>query len=248
MSVLMIAPTRADLPNVSIEAAAAVNALGGYLVQGNVSERDVRDASSQHQCEGIWFASHAAENRVMLSNESLSPEALVAYVAASGAAWCFINTCQSIALGRRLLRDTAADVICTISAAPDPDAMRVGVLFARQLALVGDPRAAYECTSPGENYLYLDNYRRREMTAISGAGSYPAQDRLQASMDQMSRDMAKISTDVEVLKERTTSIDARLAKIENIVRPPATLPTWLLLTIGLIISVIVIFLLLSSGV
>ena len=134
MSVLMVAPTRADLPNVAFEAAAVVNALGGQLVQGAVTERDVRDAASAGSFDGIWFATHADCNRVLLSEESLSEAALVAYVAASGASWCFLNTCQSIGLGQRIIDETQADVICTIAAAPDGEAMRTGVLFARQLS------------------------------------------------------------------------------------------------------------------
>jgi hypothetical protein len=255
MSVLMIAPTRSDLPNVAIEAAAVVNALGGTLVQGPVTERDVRDAASAGGFEGIWFATHAGivegKTRVLLTDESLSEESVVAYVAASGASWCFLNTCASNVLGLRILDETLADVICTVSELPDPAAMRTGVLFARQLALLGDPWSAYQRSKPGGNrqYNFLVNYRQREMAGINGGNTYPAaQDRLQASMDQMSRDMSKISTDVEVLKERTTSIDSRLAKIENTVRPSAALPTWMLLTIGLIISMLVIFLLFRSGV
>jgi hypothetical protein len=250
MSVLMIAPTRADLPNVATEAAAVVNALGGRLVQGQVTEKDVRDACTAGQFDGIWFATHTSCDRVLLSEESLSEAALVAYVAASGAAWCVLNSCQSIVLGQRIIDETLADVICTVAANPDPEAMRTGVLFARQLALLGETRAAYERSKPGGNrlYVYLDNYRRREMTTIGGANAYPAaQDRLQTSMDQMSRDMSKISTDVEVLKERTTSIDARLAKIENIVRPPASLPTWSMLVLGLVAAVAIIFVLIRAG-
>jgi hypothetical protein len=254
VTVLVIAPYRLDLPNVATEAAAVVNALGGHLVQGLVSEKDVRDACSLDQYDGIWFASHAGQDRVMLSNESLSAEALVAYVAASGATWCFINTCQSITLGRRLLRDTLADVICTISDAPDPDAMRVGVLFARQLAMLGDPRAAYECTSPGENYFYLDNYRQRQMAAVGSAGPYPAQDRLQATMDDMRKDLAKVGTDVEVLKSGTIRIEARqqrmedrLDAIERQLLPTPTWQTWAMLMIGLLLCVGITLLLVRAG-
>lgn len=260
MSVLVIAPYRPDLPNVATEAAAVVNALGGHLVQGVVREKDVQDAASARQYDGIWFATHAGATpdgdvRVLLSEELLSADALVAYVAASGATWCVINTCQSITLGRRLLRDTQADVICTLKATPDPDAMRVGVLFARQLALVGDPRAAYEGTSPGENYFYLDNYRRG-MTVISGSGPYPAQDtnRLQATMDEMRRDMSGMAADIAVLKTRTGTIDvqqreieARLKEIERQLRPTPTWSTWLMLLIGLVTCFLITALLLRLG-
>jgi hypothetical protein len=260
MSVLMIAPTRSDLPNVAIEAAAVVNALGGKLVQGPVTERDVRDAASAGTYDGIWFATHADGNQVLLSEGSLSEAALVAYVAASGASWCFLNTCQSIALGKRLIDQTQADVICTITDTPDGDAMRTGVLFARQLNLLGDPREAYERSKPGDdrNYLYLDNYRQRQMAATSSAGSYPAQtqqqERLQATMDEMRRDMSGMASDIAVLKTRTAAIDqqqrdieTRLKEIERQLRPMPTWSTWAMLAIGLVTCLLITLLLVRLG-
>lgn len=252
MSVLVIAPYRMDLPNVATEAAAVVNALGGQLLQGPVSEKDVRDASASGDFDGIWFATHTADNRVLLSEDSLTEESVVAYVAASGASWAFFNTCQSIIFGLRIIDETQADVICTVSANPDPAAMRTGVLFARQLALLGDPRAAYERSKPGGNrlYVYLDNYRDA-MATIGSAGAYPAQDRLQATMDDMRKDLAKVGTDVEVLKSGTLRMEARQSRIEdrldaieNQLRPIPTWQTWAMLIIGLTLCVAVILLLL----
>jgi hypothetical protein len=251
----MVAPTRADLPNVAIEAAAVVNALGGKLVQGPVTERDVRDAASAGVYDGIWFATHADGNHVLLSEGSLSEAALVAYVAASGATWCFLNTCQSIALGKRLIDQTQADVICTITDTPDGEAMRTGVLFARQLSLLGDTRDAYERSKPGDdrNYLYLDNYRQRQMAAVGQPGSYPAQDRLQTTMDDMRREMSKVASDVEVLKSQTTVMGARqqrmedrLDAIERELRPVPSWQTWAILFLGFVACALITLLLLRS--
>jgi hypothetical protein len=266
MGVLVVAPSRPDLPNVAQEAAAVVNALGGRLLQGPVAEQDVRDAAAEGGFDGIWFATHAGltpegEVRVQLSSELLSEAAVVAYVAASGASWCLLNTCASNVLGLRILDETPADVICTISPNPDPAAMRTGVLFARQLALLGDPRTAYERSKPGGNrlYTYLDNYRRREMAAVNnnpagGYVGYPAPERLQATMDEMRKDMAKVVTDVELLKSQTTRIDSRqqrmedrLDEIERVLRPEPTWQTWAMLIFGLIACIGIVFLLVRAG-
>ena len=261
MTVLMIAPTRSDLPNVAAEAAAVTNALGGQLVQGIVTERDIRDAAAAGGFDGIWFATHAGktpggEVRVLLSEESLSEAAVVAYVAASGASWCFLNTCASNMLGLRILDETPADVICTVSETPDPDAMRTGVLFARQLALLGDTREAYERSKPGGNrsYAYLDNYHRQLRMAITGQAGFPAQDRLQASMDELRREVSKIGSDVEVLKSQTTVISTRqqrmedrLVEIERQLRPVPTWQTWAMLIIGLAICIGMTMLLVQAG-
>lgn len=264
MSVLMIAPTHSNLPNVAREAAVVVNALGGKLLQGQVTEKDVQDAASEGGFDGIWFATHAGvtpegDIRVLLSGESLSEAAVVAYVAASGASWCFLNTCQSNVLGLRIIDETPADVICTVSANPDPDAMRTGVLFARLLAQIGTPRAAYERAKPGgnRNFVYLENYNRQsEMTAISGSGIYPAQDanRLQTTMDEMRRDMSGMASDVAVLKTRTGNIEsrqerieARLKDIEYQLRPTPSWQTWAMLIFGLVASIGIVMLLLQAG-
>jgi hypothetical protein len=261
VTVLVIAPYRPDLPNVATEAAAVVNALGGQLVQGQVTERDIRDAASAGCFDGIWFATHVGvtperEIRALLSDGFLSETAILSYVAASGASWCFINTCQSITGGLRIIDETPADVICTISDLPDPDAMRTGVLFARQLAQLGEPRAAYERSKPGGNrlYVYLENYRQRQMAVVGSAGPYPAQDRLQATMDDMRKDLAKVGTDVEVLKSGTIRTEARqqrmedrLDAIEYQLRPTPTWQTWALLLIGLVTCVGITLLLIRAG-
>ena len=260
MSVLMVAPTRPDLPNVATEAAAVVNALGGTLVQGPVTEADVRNPASAGGFDGIWFATHAGivdrTTRVMLSAEALSEEAVISYVAASGAAWCFLNTCSSNQLATRILDETSADVICTISENPDPAAMRTGVLFARQLALLGDPWAAYQRSKPGGNrqYNYLVNYRQREMAAAAVGGNHPSQtqqDRLQQTMDEMRRDVGTIASDVAVLKTQMRQVetkqdraDERLSRIEDQLRPAPIWQTWAMLIIGLIMCAAVVLLLL----
>lgn len=253
MTVLVIAPYRADLPNVSTEAAAVVNALGGQIIQGPVTEREVRDAASTGRFDGIWFATHSNCDRLWLAgDESLSESSLVAYVAASGASWCFINTCQSIGLGQRIIDETQADVICTVAAAPDPDAMRTGVLFARQLQLLGNVRDAYERSKPGGNrlYVYLENYRQRTMTALTTIQPANPADRLQTTMDEMRREISNVASDVAVLKSEMRKVELsqgrtedRLAMIERQIRPVSTWTTWLMLAIGLVMCAMVILLL-----
>ena len=252
MSVLMIAPTRLDLPNVAIEAAAVVNALGGQLLQGLVTERDVRDAASTGGFDGIWFATHTNCDRMLLAgDESLSEAALVAYVAASGAQWCFINSCQSIGFGQRIIDETQADVICTVAANPDLEAMRTGVLFARQLQLLGDTRDAYERAKPGGNrlFVYLDNYRQRIMTSMPQP-AIPAQDRLQTTMDEMRREISHVASEVAVLKSEMRKVESsqdrtedRLTQIERQLRPVPTWQTWAMLIVGLAMCLMTILLL-----
>ena len=250
MTVLVIAPTRPELPDVAAEAAEVINMLGGRLLQGQITERDVRTAAAVGAFDGIWFATHTDNDRVLLSGqEYLGIDALIAYVAASGASWCFLNTCQSINLGQRLVDETDADVICTIAPAPDGDAMRTGVLFANQLRLLGTPRAAYERSKPGGNrlYVYLGNFPQREPMPPNTAGMPSAasvsQDRLFTTMENIQNDVSAVKTDVAVMKRDVKDLDARLSRIELQLKPTTTWQTWLILMIGLGICALIVLVL-----
>jgi len=169
-----------------------------------------------------------------------------------------LNTCASNVLGLRIIDETPADVICTVSENPDPDAMRTGVLFARLLARLGTPRMAYERSKPGgnRNFAYLENYNRQHEMALPSGSGYPPQDttRLQTSMDQLIRDMNGMAQDVAVLKTRTGTIELqqrdieiRLKEIERQLRPLPTWSTWVMLIVGLATCGLVTMLLLRAG-
>ena len=244
MRILMIAPTRADLPNVAAEAAAVVNAHGGILLQGEVLERDLRDAASQGGFDGVWFATHSTGGEVLLSSEALGESPLIAYVAASGASWVFFNSCTSILLAQRVVDQTAADVICTIAEAPDSLAMRTGVVFARQLAVLGNVRAAYERSRPGDNRTYVYLRGRGLMNGTVTAGG---SDRLLQLMDQLQRDVSAMAGDLKVLKMQQDSVEQRLTRIEQQLRPSSTWQTWIMLVAGLVMAAVLIVALLRLG-
>ena len=91
------------------------------------------------------------------------------------------------------------------------------------------------------------------MAAVGQAGPYPAQDRLQATMDDMRREMSKVASDVEVLKSQTGVISARqqrmedrLDAIEHQLRPAPTWQTWAMLFLGLVACLLITLLLLRG--
>jgi hypothetical protein len=262
MRILMIAPTRADLPAVAKEAAAVASSHQVELLQGDdVRESDVAKAAADGGFDVIWFATHLAQDEaggcLLLSREVLGIGAVAAYVAASGARLAIFNTCASIELAVQVLDDTPADVIATVSAAPDREAMRTGLLFARLLALCGDFRAAYERAKPGRNrqYVYLENVRTHSVRSDEAGMTMMAraeptnqmQDRLLTTMDEMRKELGRVGTDVEVLKSKVTSIetkqdrmDARLQEIERRLSLPGRVEwdTWLVLIISGLLAVV----------
>lgn len=267
MRILMIAPTRADLPNVATEAAAVVNQHGGMLLQGDVDERMVRDAAMKGGFDGIWFATHSNATRVCLSRDDLDEGALVAYVAASGAKWVFFNSCESIYLGQRVVDQTEADVICTIVEAPDTLAMRTGVLFAGALAQSGSTRNAYERSKPGDNrtYVYLTSAKRRDgvrdMVPPHGRQDATPTDRLLDSMEELRRDVSEIAGEMKALQANQTAfrdwqgrIEARLGRIEDVLHNPqmvashSTWQTWALLFGGLAVMTVLVMILIKVSV
>ena len=159
-------------------------------------------------------------DRVLLSEELLSEAALVAYVAASGASWCFLNTCQSIALGQRIIdRDAGrCDLHDYGRAGWGGDAHRGAIRPATRSARRS--REAYERSKPGDNRHYrLSGQLQAAADGSSRIGRSvirrrTQQDRLQTTMDEMRRDMSGMAADVAVLKTRTGTIDVQQQEIE----------------------------------
>lgn len=159
MRALIIAPHHPDLPNVAAEVAAVSNAHPGHLLQGQVDERDIAQAVAPGGYDLFWCCTHSTRDGILLNNGILPASRLITYITASGASIVMLNTCESIHLAAQIVDATTASVIATISDLPDTLAATTGALFARQLAQLGDPRAAYQRSKPGQNrtYVYLQN-------------------------------------------------------------------------------------------
>lgn len=159
MKILILAPhhtAHPHLPHVANEAAAASNEHpGSKLLAGQVGERDVANAAGPGGFDMFWLATHVVDSDVLLSDSILPADNLITYIKASGAATVFLNTCSSVAIAQRIVDETDAHAITTVSDLPDEHAMATGILFARQLATLGDPRQAYERSKPARNKIYL---------------------------------------------------------------------------------------------
>lgn len=153
--ILMVAPEHPDLPSVASELAAVSTQHPTVRVTGLVRDIDIANAVLEGPYGIIWFATHGTDQGIILSNETLSAQAVGQYVRASGAKLCILNTCDSEQVALSLIATGGADMICTIGPIDDHDAARMAILLAAELTRQADPYEAYLKVRPeGGNYRY----------------------------------------------------------------------------------------------
>ena len=157
--ILIIAPDLAanNLPKTNVELAAIKRFHPeSKTLSGTVRDQDIAREIVDDDYEIIWFISHGNADGIMLSDGYLLPTAaVVQYVRADSTALCVLNTCDSEDIAFAITSGAGADVICTISAIDNGDAVRLGELLAAELAYTETYREAYELVSPeGSKYRY----------------------------------------------------------------------------------------------
>lgn len=153
--ILMVAPAHPDLPSVASEMAAVSSQHHTVRLTGAVRDTDIASAVQEGPYSILWFATHGTNDGIILSNETLSTQAVGQYVRASGAKLCILNTCDSEQVALSLIATGGADMICTIGAIDDHDAARLAILLAGELARQADPYEAYLRVRPeGGKYRY----------------------------------------------------------------------------------------------
>lgn len=209
MRILLVAPSQASLPQSAQEVEAVVNSgLSVKLLQSNVSQRDlVSELSTPGRYDIIWFATHSDGNGILLTNEVLSPSAVISLVRGSGAKLVFLNTCSSVSTASAIQNEATVDVICTITDVPDVDAYRTGAQFAAKLLQTGDFRKSYELSKPGRNSTYI--YLSAAGPLQNGKSDY---EKLRKTVDELEdasrkRDKAAVHEKACELAEICTRID-----------------------------------------
>lgn len=155
MNILLVVPFYDNLPLLSSEAETIVNLLKPRRVlQGNVTEDRLRSAIQDDIRDGgpfmgVWFATHSSERALELSDVTISRDALVQYVALSGAQWVVVNGCESegLAAGIAAIGVNVLAVAMTEDShgIVDRDAWRAAVLVASALQQnEGDLAAAFK--------------------------------------------------------------------------------------------------------
>ena len=166
MNVLLVVPFFEDLPLLVAEVETLVNTLQPRRVlQGDVSELRLAaaikaDVDTGGAFDGFWLATHSNERSVRLTDGELGRDALVNYIAQTGASWVVLNGCESeglaagiAAIGCEVL---AVEMTEDGSGIKDRDAMRMAVQFATALDRQGGEfQAAFESLPRSTHHRYF---------------------------------------------------------------------------------------------
>ena len=166
VNVILVVPFFGDLPLLASEVEALVNTLQPRRVlQGDVTElrlaAAIKDGVDRGGAfDGFWLATHSNERSVQLTDGELSRDALVNYIAQSGAEWVVLNGCESegLAAGIAAIGCEVLAVAMTEdgSGIKDRDALRMAAQFAVALDRTGgDFRAAFESIPQTPHHRYF---------------------------------------------------------------------------------------------
>lgn len=204
VNVILVVPFFGDLPLLASEVEALVNTLQPRRVlQGDVTELRLAAAIKDEvdragAFDGFWLATHSSERAVALSDGELSRDALVNYIAQSGAEWVVLNGCESEGLAAGI-----AAIGCEVLAVAmtedshgikDRDAWRMAATFATALdRTAGDFRAAFE-SIPQTPY-------HRYFSGASGMRSYSSERDVAATVARMEEKIDNLSRDLSVVRD-----------------------------------------------
>lgn len=149
MSILIVAPRQPSLPALDDEVASIVRCFHRpILVQGNVTEADLQRALTT-DIEAFWFAGHASDRGVTLSNDFLLPvNALAQYLSSANVEWSFFNSCDSGGFVRQLQSAYPHDTYAYITEIADIEAWRTARLVALNYSSVGNILQAVKTAAP----------------------------------------------------------------------------------------------------
>ncbi len=245
MSILIVAPRQPALTMLDNEVAAIVRCfVRPILVQGDVTEATLQNALTD-DIEGFWFAGHASECGLLLSNDYLLPvDALAQYLSSANVEWSFFNSCESGLFVNRLQTIYAHDCYAYIAEIADIAAWRTASLVARNYSNVGNILQAVRQAAPAGTPL-------RYFPSTIGDGQRMSQRDLD-SVQELSGQIAELTKvlagdgryqrsglidNVRHLEERLTSIMEEQARQR----------TWLLLNSVMMALVLIVELWLRVG-
>lgn len=212
MRILVIAPDHADLPNVAAEIAAISRHHDATILSGMVRDSDIALAVEENDYDVLWWLTHGDKDGVVLSDGHLSAAGVGQYVRSSNARLNILNTCDSEQVALRIVAAGQADMVCTIGAVDNQDAIRIGMLLAPALSELSDTYAAYKAVAPtGGQYRYLKagtQYRRRpddHQPTIADVLNVLAGDRF---------GQPGLVRRVEAIESRLGSVEGRLSGME----------------------------------
>ncbi len=217
MSILIVAPRQPALSTLDNEVAAIVRCFHRpILVQGDVTEATLQNALTD-DIEGFWFAGHASERGLLLSNDYLLPvDALAQYLSSANIKWSFFNSCESGLFVNRLQTIYAHDCYAYITEIADIAAWRTASLVARNYSNVGNILQAVKSAAPaGTTPLRYFPSSTWEKIAMREGND----DRLATQMQDLTRAIYALQSEIAISEQRTKMEITLLAKrVEQIER------------------------------
>ena len=218
MSILIVAPRQPALMTLDNEVAAIVRCFHRpILVQGDVSEADLQHALTD-DIEGFWFAGHASERGLLLSNDYLLPvDALAQYLSSANIEWSFFNSCESGLFVSQLQSRFAHDCYAYITEIADIAAWRTASLVARNYSNVGNILQAVKSAAPaGTTPLRYFPSSTGEKNTLR---EERIDDRLATQMQDLTKAIYALQNEIALSEQRTKMEIALLTKrVEQIER------------------------------
>lgn len=232
MKILVVAPDHQDLPNAALEIAAIHRYHDVTLRSGLVRDSDIARAIEDGPYDILWFITHGTKDGVLLSDGMLSIEGVGQYLRASAASLCVLNTCDSENVALEIIAGGQADIICTLGAVDNRDAIRLGSLLADKLANTDSYYDAYAIVAPpGGLYRYLRagrQYRRHEKTSdqatiadlyrvLAGDKNFGG-DGLVKKVDNLEIRVGALEKRQGNVEEKLTEVQADVVDLKKIIR------------------------------
>lgn len=222
MRILLIAPINPKLPNLDAEVASIDSFHEVTPLVGVVREVDITDAIALHP-EGwdiLWWATHAGDAGVEITDEVLTADGVGQYLLASQARLCVLNACASESLARQIIVGTDCDIIYTISDVLDTDALRFGSLLAGELSKTDNFHDAFDKSAPKKGrYRYLPAIaaiRALDMTVSSELQKLGARvDEGVRSYQSMQQSSYKLKVDTDNDRTRVVDIQQKMNVLQE---------------------------------
>lgn len=197
---LLIAPFHPDLEFVVPEAMSVVNSLRPrHILQGTVTENDVYNALvSMAPFDGVWVASHANAEGVLLQSGIVPHGVLAVAFAEAGVSWVVLNMCESDSAAHIYTR-AGMDVIAVAdpSGIEDVSAWRMGRMLAEALNDTDNLQEAYDRVREVDN-----RYR-----------FFPATRSTRSATRQQQNSMGNLQAEIHFIRQTTDTLNFAVERL-----------------------------------
>ena len=211
------------------------------------------------ECAMFAVLSHADANGVLLSDDTyLDAETIGQYARVLEAKYIYLNTCNSALFVNRLALITRCSIIYTAAEVTDNEAIRFGILFAKELAETGSVEDAFKRVAPRDRKYRFYKAKPEDMTTeelrqitelkqaiyelkiMVQAEIRILQERHELNQKMIETMRAQIDTMPKMVETMRAQIDA-MQKFTASAIPPQVIISFGLLALSVVIIMVVLF-------